>query len=213
MFSSARSIFVCDFRSKPLIALRPICESIPQELATRIGGEPCGHRISRRRPSSELYWRTWGQRMPLVLISYSREDRDVAASLAKLLEQEKFSTWWDWQIIGGTNYRQAIGGAIARKFAAEGFTVFAGRRNGNKLVPLVQAIETAGGRAFARSLDARPSPPSCARPMPRRRSRSASSTLARTSTSPWWTRRSACSARCGRWPAMPASSPAARQRA
>ncbi len=52
--------------------------------------------------------------MPLVLISYSREDRDVAASLAKLLEQEKFSTWWDWQIIGGTNYRQAIGGAIAK---------------------------------------------------------------------------------------------------
>ena len=41
------------------------------------------------------------------------------------------------------------------KFAAEGFTVFAGRRNGEKLVPLVQAIEAAGGRAFARSLDAR----------------------------------------------------------
>ena len=55
-------------------------------------------------------------------------------------------------VIGAGDF---IGGAIARKFAAEGFTVFAGRRNGEKLAPLVQAIETAGGRAFARSLDAR----------------------------------------------------------
>src|ERR1700735_2061339 len=55
-------------------------------------------------------------------------------------------------VIGAGDF---IGGAIARKFAAEGFTVFAGRRNGEKLVPLVQAIEAAGGRAFARSLDAR----------------------------------------------------------
>src|ERR1700735_1948680 len=55
-------------------------------------------------------------------------------------------------VIGAGDF---IGGAIARKFAAEGFTVFAGRRNGEKLVPLVQAIEAAGGRAFARTLDAR----------------------------------------------------------
>ncbi|HYZ23584.1 MAG TPA: SDR family NAD(P)-dependent oxidoreductase [Rhodopila sp.] len=49
----------------------------------------------------------------------------------------------------------SIGSAIAKKFAAEGFTVFAGRRNGEKLGPLLQAIEGAGGRAFGRSLDAR----------------------------------------------------------
>lgn len=55
-------------------------------------------------------------------------------------------------VIGAGDF---IGGAIARKFAAEGFTVFAGRRNGEKLAPLVQAIEAEGGRAFARSLDAR----------------------------------------------------------
>lgn len=48
-----------------------------------------------------------------------------------------------------------IGSAIARKFASEGFTVFAGRRNGEKLAPLVQAIEAAGGRAQGRTLDAR----------------------------------------------------------
>jgi hypothetical protein len=48
-----------------------------------------------------------------------------------------------------------IGAAIARKFAAEGFTVFAGRRHGDKLAPLVAEIEAAGGRIVGRSLDAR----------------------------------------------------------
>lgn len=48
-----------------------------------------------------------------------------------------------------------IGGEIAKKFAAEGFTVFAGRRNGDKLAPLVRDIEAAGGEIHARSLDAR----------------------------------------------------------
>ena len=37
-------------------------------------------------------------------------------------------------VIGAGDF---IGAAIARKFAAEGFTVFAGRRNGDKLAPLV----------------------------------------------------------------------------
>jgi NAD(P)-dependent dehydrogenase (short-subunit alcohol dehydrogenase family) len=48
-----------------------------------------------------------------------------------------------------------IGGAIAKKFASEGFTVFVGRRNGEKLTPLIAEIEAAGGRAVGRSLDAR----------------------------------------------------------
>src|ERR1700756_1854016 len=55
-------------------------------------------------------------------------------------------------VIGAGDF---IGAAIAKKFAAEGFTVFAGRRNGEKLAPLVVAIEAAGGRVVARSLDAR----------------------------------------------------------
>ena len=55
-------------------------------------------------------------------------------------------------VIGAGDF---IGAAIAKKFAAEGFTVFAGRRNGEKLAPLVAAIEGAGGRVVARSLDAR----------------------------------------------------------
>jgi NAD(P)-dependent dehydrogenase (short-subunit alcohol dehydrogenase family) len=48
-----------------------------------------------------------------------------------------------------------IGSAIARKFAAEGFTVFAGRRSGEKLAPLAKAVEAIGGRIIGRPLDAR----------------------------------------------------------
>jgi NAD(P)-dependent dehydrogenase (short-subunit alcohol dehydrogenase family) len=55
-------------------------------------------------------------------------------------------------VIGAGDY---IGAAIAKRFAAEGFTIFAGRRNGDKLAPLVQEIEARKGRIFARSLDAR----------------------------------------------------------
>jgi NAD(P)-dependent dehydrogenase (short-subunit alcohol dehydrogenase family) len=55
-------------------------------------------------------------------------------------------------VIGAGDY---IGAAIAKRFAAEGFTIFAGRRNGEKLAPLVAEIEAGGGRIVARSLDAR----------------------------------------------------------
>jgi NAD(P)-dependent dehydrogenase (short-subunit alcohol dehydrogenase family) len=55
-------------------------------------------------------------------------------------------------VIGAGDF---IGAAIAKRFAAEGFTVFAGRRNGEKLAPLVAQIEAAGGAIVARSLDAR----------------------------------------------------------
>ena len=55
-------------------------------------------------------------------------------------------------VIGAGDY---IGGEIAKKFASEGFTVFAGRRDGAKLEPLVKEIEKAGGEIHARSLDAR----------------------------------------------------------
>jgi len=48
-----------------------------------------------------------------------------------------------------------IGAAIARRFAAEGFVVHVGRRNGDKLAPLVADIKAAGGEISARSLDAR----------------------------------------------------------
>jgi NAD(P)-dependent dehydrogenase (short-subunit alcohol dehydrogenase family) len=55
-------------------------------------------------------------------------------------------------VIGAGDF---IGSAIAKKFAAEGFTIFAGRRNAEKLAPLVAEVEAAGGAIVARGLDAR----------------------------------------------------------
>ena len=55
-------------------------------------------------------------------------------------------------VVGAGDY---IGGEIAKKFASEGFAVFVGRRQGEKLAPLIKDIEAAGGRAFGRTLDAR----------------------------------------------------------
>ena len=55
-------------------------------------------------------------------------------------------------VIGAGDF---IGTEIAKKFASEGFSIFAGRRNGEKLAPLVKDIEAAGGTISARSLDAR----------------------------------------------------------
>jgi len=48
-----------------------------------------------------------------------------------------------------------IGSAIARRFAAEGYTVFAGRRTAGKLEKLKSEIEAEGGACVARGLDAR----------------------------------------------------------
>lgn len=55
-------------------------------------------------------------------------------------------------VVGAGDY---IGAAVARRFAREGYTVFCGRRNGEKLAPLVAEIQAAGGLAVGRTLDAR----------------------------------------------------------
>ena len=55
-------------------------------------------------------------------------------------------------VVGAGDY---IGAAIARRFAREGYLVHAGRRNGEKLAPLVAEIEAAGGRCIGKTLDAR----------------------------------------------------------
>ncbi len=49
----------------------------------------------------------------------------------------------------------ATGGAIARRFAREGFTACVTRRNADKLAPLVASIESEGGKARAFGSDAR----------------------------------------------------------
>jgi NAD(P)-dependent dehydrogenase (short-subunit alcohol dehydrogenase family) len=55
-------------------------------------------------------------------------------------------------IIGAGDY---IGAAIAKRFAAGGFTVCMGRRNGDKLAPLMAEIEASGSTAHGFSMDAR----------------------------------------------------------
>jgi NAD(P)-dependent dehydrogenase (short-subunit alcohol dehydrogenase family) len=55
-------------------------------------------------------------------------------------------------VIGAGDY---IGSAIAERFAAGGYTVFAGRRNAEQLGALKAKIEQAGGACVARGLDAR----------------------------------------------------------
>lgn len=49
----------------------------------------------------------------------------------------------------------ALGGAIARRFAREGFIAVGVRRQQDKLTPLVEAIEAEGGKAFGFGCDAR----------------------------------------------------------
>ncbi|HJP20540.1 MAG TPA: SDR family oxidoreductase [Alphaproteobacteria bacterium] len=55
-------------------------------------------------------------------------------------------------IVGAGDY---IGAAIAKRFAVGGFQVCLGRRNGDKLAPLVEEIEAAGGTAHPFGFDAR----------------------------------------------------------
>ena len=49
----------------------------------------------------------------------------------------------------------ATGGAIARRFAREGFATCVARRNGDKLAPLVAEIKSAGGEVHPFGVDAR----------------------------------------------------------
>lgn len=55
-------------------------------------------------------------------------------------------------IVGAGDY---IGAAIAKRFAKGGFTVCLGRRNGDKLAPLIAEIEAMGGTAHGFTMDAR----------------------------------------------------------
>src|SRR5215470_10543062 len=54
-----------------------------------------------------------------------------------------------------TGAGDATGGAIARRFAREGFTACVTRRHADKLAPLIARIESEGGRARAFGSDAR----------------------------------------------------------
>jgi len=43
-----------------------------------------------------------------VFISYSNKDLDLAESLAAALEAKGFTVWWDFNLVGGANYRKEI---------------------------------------------------------------------------------------------------------
>jgi len=55
-------------------------------------------------------------------------------------------------VIGAGDF---IGSAIAKRFAREGYAIFAGRRTADKLAKLKAEIEAEGGACVARGLDAR----------------------------------------------------------
>ena len=55
-------------------------------------------------------------------------------------------------IVGAGDY---IGAAIARRFAKGGFTVCMGRRNEDKLKPLIKELRAMGGKAYGYKFDAR----------------------------------------------------------
>jgi uncharacterized caspase-like protein len=47
-----------------------------------------------------------------VFLSYAREDRAFAQRLAENLKEKGISVWWDWDLIGGANYREKIRAVI-----------------------------------------------------------------------------------------------------
>src|SRR5262245_22873998 len=101
------------------------------------------------RPSSPRIFRPapgagWAARAAGSMRCYTETERHRRKALSKRNATAA--------VIGAGDF---IGSAIAKKFAAEGFTIFAGRRNAEKLAPLVSAVETAGGEIVARGLDAR----------------------------------------------------------
>ena len=89
--------------------------------------------------------------MAVALGSRFRGNDDEFIS-ATLQETPLENTGTSVAVIGAGDF---IGAAIAKKFASEGFLVFAGRRKGEKLAPLIAEIEAAGRRVVGRSLDAR----------------------------------------------------------
>lgn len=49
-----------------------------------------------------------GRQMADIFISYSRDDRAPVEELAKFLEHEGYTVWWDPRLLGGESFRSAI---------------------------------------------------------------------------------------------------------
>ena len=53
-----------------------------------------------------------------VFISYSQKDRDVAKRLADFLNDCGYDVWWDYELVGGTKFRDKVKEELARARAA-----------------------------------------------------------------------------------------------
>ena len=108
----------------------------------------------------------------------------------------------------------ATGGAIARRFAREGYMACVTRRNADKLAPLVQRIQAEGGKAHAFGCDARKEEEVVALVARIERDIApievAVFNIGANVRFPSPTPPSACTARSGRWRRWPASSSGAR---
>jgi NAD(P)-dependent dehydrogenase (short-subunit alcohol dehydrogenase family) len=108
-------------------------------------------------------------------------------------------------VVGAGDY---IGAAIARQFAREGYVVHCGRRNGDKLAPLVAEIKAAGGVCVGHTLDARDEDAvaqfmraaDAGAPL-----EAAVFNIGANVNFPLLERPNGYSEKCGNWPAMPAS--------
>lgn len=83
-----------------------------------------------------------------VFISYARDDRESARIVADLLTERGYAVWWDWNLVGGSDYRKDIEEALeaatkvvvlwSERSVASAFVLDeAGHaRSGGKLVPV-----------------------------------------------------------------------------
>src|ERR1043166_4950119 len=53
-----------------------------------------------------------------VFISYSQKDREVAKALGDFLTEHGYDTWWDYGLVGGVKFRNAIKGELSTAKAA-----------------------------------------------------------------------------------------------
>src|SRR5215471_12864434 len=118
---------------------RPSCWRIPNP--------PSSAGPSARRPSSSATKSFSARSSCARLRSWCSANNAKGTSESKMEKRNATVA-----VIGAGDF---IGAEIAKRFAREGFAVFAGRRNGEKLEPLVKEVEAFGGTIFGRSLDAR----------------------------------------------------------